>query len=77
MSKDTAIDKILRLLSEGNYSQKEIENETGLPSGTVRSTISVLKRLGLVKAAGESRGVPFTLTEAGRKHIEGKGEVSP
>jgi len=69
-SKETAIEKILKLLSTAPYSAHEIADVLGMPIGTVRSTISLLSRLGLVKPTEGKRGQPFTITETGRERLK-------
>lgn len=67
----TAIDKILNLLQEGNYSTSEIAEKLKMPLGTVRSTVSLLTRMGLTEPVpAKKRGTPFRLTEEGKKKIE-------
>lgn len=74
-SKDTAIEKILKLLSTASYSSHEISDILHMPIGTVRSTVSLLRRLGLIEPTVGKRGVPFTLTTKGKKHMEKKIEL--
>lgn len=70
---ETALEKILKLLLKGNYSTSEIAFELDLPLGTVRSTISLLKRTGFTEPVPEKkRGTPYKLTEKGREYIEQK-----
>lgn len=72
MSK-TAIDKILELLATGNYDTNQIAKELKMPLGTVRSTLSLLARLGLVIQVPEQKhGVPYTITEKGRGELQAK-----
>ncbi len=67
----TAIEKILTLLLDGNYSTQEIATTLSLPLGTVRSTVSLIGRLGLVKRVPASkRGVPYEITEKGREYLK-------
>jgi len=72
---DTAIEKILKLLSEGKFSQQEIGEKLKLPMGTVRATLSQLRHMGLVEGVPkEKRGTPFTVTQEGRDYIRKKME---
>lgn len=67
---DTAIEKILKLLTQENHSTEEIARALDMPLGTVRSTLSLLKRVGLVKPTAGKRGVPYTITQEGREHLK-------
>ena len=68
---DTAIEKILKLLSEGKFSQQEIGEKLKLPMGTVRATLSQLRHMGLVEGVPrEKRGMPFTVTQEGHDYIK-------
>lgn len=60
-SKETAIEKILKLLSTAPYSSHEIADKLKMPIGTVRSSLSLLRRLGLVKPTEGKRGQPFAI----------------
>jgi len=73
-AKETAIVKILKLLENSEYSQQEMAEKLNMPEGTVRSTISTLRSLGLVTQATGKRGIPFKLTDEGRGYI-GKQKV--
>jgi predicted transcriptional regulator len=65
----TVLEKILRLLAQGNYSTMEIAEEPDVPEGNVRSSLSIMKRLCLVKRVKGKRGVPYTITDAGKEHL--------
>ena len=67
---ETAIDKILKLLSESDYSTSEVADKLKMPLGTVRSTVSVLKRKRLIGHTVGKRGTPFTITQKGKEHLE-------
>jgi len=68
---DTAIEKILKQLSEGSFSTQELSKNLDLPMGTVRATLSQLRHMGLVdRIPLEKRGTPFTLTQEGRDHVK-------
>lgn len=72
---ETALEKIMELLLKGNFSTSEIASELKLPLGTVRSTISLLKRTGFTEPVPEKkRGTPYKLTEEGREYIKKKLE---
>lgn len=67
---DTAIDKILKALLQHHRSTEELSKDLDLPMGTVRSTLSTLKRMGFVEPVPEEkRGVPFKLTKAGQEKV--------
>jgi len=68
-SKETAIEKVLKLLSESDHSTQEIADKLKMPLGTVRSTLSLLRRLGLVEPTKGKRGVPYKLTQEGRDRL--------
>lgn len=68
---DTAIEKILKLLSQDNFSTQELSDRLHLPMSTVRATLSQLRHIGLVEGVPkEKRGMPFTLTQEGRDYIK-------
>jgi len=69
-SKETAIEKILKMLLTDSYSSHEISEKLQMPIGTVRSTLSLLRRLGLVKPTEGKRGQPFTITDTGRARLK-------
>ena len=72
---DTAIEKILKLLSQGHFSQQELAQKLQLPMGTVRATLSQLRHMGLVEAVPrEKRGMPFTVTQEGRNYVKKRME---
>lgn len=74
---ETAIEKIMKKLSEGNFSTQELSEKLDLPLSSVRATLSQLRHMGLVEPVPkEKRGIPFTLTEEGRDYIKKKMETT-
>lgn len=68
---DTAITKILKELQKENLSAQELSTKLGIPIGTARSTLSLLRQTDLVTPVESlKRGKPFKLTEKGRKRLE-------
>ncbi len=73
----TAIEKILSQLLNAEYSTSEMADVLELPVGTVRSTISLLNRLGLIEAVPKKkRGKPFKITQKGRDYLKEKQEAT-
>jgi DNA-binding transcriptional ArsR family regulator len=69
---ETAKEKILKALVNFNYSTEELSKRLKLPMGTVRSTLSTLRKQGLVEPVPkEKRGTPFRLTEDGKEDVSG------
>jgi len=67
---DTAIEKIMKLLSQGNFSTQELSEKLELPLSSIRATLSQLRHMGLVEPVPkEKRGMPFTLTQEGRDYM--------
>jgi predicted transcriptional regulator len=62
LSDETAINRILKALKEGNLSSREISDKLHLPNATVRTNLSFLKQVNFVKPIPEEkRGKPFML----------------
>jgi DNA-binding transcriptional ArsR family regulator len=80
---DTVIEKILKLLSEGHFSTREISEKLGIPLSSVRATISQLRHMDLVEDVPREgsppvlkRGKTFTLTQEGRDYVRKKMETT-
>lgn len=73
MSQKKAIQRILELLAEGNFSGAEISSRLDTSYGGVRSILSFLKQLGFVEPVPEEkRGKPYRLTKMGKEYLKRK-----
>jgi len=70
--KEPSIVRIVKLLETGEYTTAEIATKLGLSKASVRSLVSLLASLGMVKKEKLPR-VSYSLTEYGKEGLEKLG----
>jgi len=68
MSKEPSIVRIVKLLGTGDYTTAEIASKLGISKASVRSLVSLLASLGMVKKEKLPR-VSYSLTEYGESGL--------